>query len=262
MKQLTEQELVDNWQRFLDIIEKHFTGERKANIIKMAEFFQDRMLLAPASSKEHYHNAYPGGYVEHMLNVYDLAMEFAELWAKHSDSVDYTIDEVAFIALFHDLGKMGDENQEFYQPQDNEWRRNNMGEIYKINEKLINMNSADRSLYLLQHFDLKLSQNEWITIKIHEGMYEESNASYLKVMSDNNVSKSHLPWLIHHADMMATRLEYEQWKTTYKIDVPTQTKPKYGKKKNLTETLTGKFAEAEVKDFNFDDLFADGKKEK
>ena len=271
MKQLTEEQVLKNWTRFYNLIESTFTGERKDNLLKIADTFQDRILLAPASSKEHYHGAHPGGYIEHVLNVYDIAMDLSELWGKYSEDVNYTKEEITLIALFHDLGKIGDETQEFYQVQDNEWRRNNMGEIYKINPKLVNMNGADRSLYVLQHFGVQLSQNEWITIKIHEGMFDEANAYYLKTMYKDSIVKSHLPHLIHHADMMATRIEYEEWKNKYNSDTPAKTK-KYSTKKSLGDTMTGKtetkldnfFNEAKPEDIsgvNFDDLFVDKKPE-
>lgn len=276
MKQLTEEQIMANWNRFYDLVESTFTGKRKEMLLKLTEHFQDRMLLAPASSKEHYHSAHPGGYLEHVLNVYDIAMDIATVWGKHSEHKDYTKEEITLIALFHDLGKMGDINEEFYQVQDNEWRRNNMGEIYKINNKLINMNGADRSLYILNHFGVQLTQNEWITIKIHEGMYEEANAQYLKTFYENNILKSHLPHLIHQADLLASRIEYEQWKYKYKdepvINVQSTTQKKYATKKNFVKTvakksdtsLVDKFyddskSEEDITGVNFDTLFVDDK---
>lgn len=275
MKQLNEQQIIDNWTQFIGIINDTFTGERKKAILRMVEFFEERMLMAPASSKEHYHGAHIGGYLEHVLNMYNIAKDMAEIWGKYSDHIDYTMEEIAFIALFHDLGKMGDLANEFYLPQDNEWRRNNMGEIYKVNGKVINMNSADRSLYILQHFDVQLTQNEWITIKIHEGMYEEANASYLKVMGESNILKSHLPHLIHHADLLASRIEYEQWKNIHSKEVGTaqgtKTAKKYTTKKGLSDIVSEKshnpldsFFESKQgvdAEFSIDSLFEDNKKD-
>ena len=36
--------------------------------------------MAPASAKEHYHNAMYGGYVDHILRVVDLSLKVKELW--------------------------------------------------------------------------------------------------------------------------------------------------------------------------------------
>lgn len=276
MKQLTEQQVLENWTKFSNIVETTFTGNRKAALLKLIEHFEERMMTAPASSKEHYHGAHPGGYMEHVLNVYNIAMDLFQLWEKYSEVIDYTPEEIALVTLFHDLGKMGDLTEEFYFPQDNEWRRQNMGEIYKINDKVVNMNGADRSLYILQHFGVQLTQNEWITIKIHEGMYEEANASYLKVMTESNIIKSHLPHLMHHADVMATRIEYEQWKYKDRKEVSTltskSTSKKYTTKKSFADITSEKTKNPLENFFDskdgikaesiIDSLFEDDKKEK
>ena len=73
--------------------------------------------------------------------------------------------------------------------------------------------------------------------------------------------------------MMATRIEYEEWKNKYKtndVAKPTTTK-KYTTKKNLSETMSKKtqttldnfFDESKsnnpIEDINFDSLFVDNK---
>jgi len=276
MREMTEQEIVDNWNKFSSLVESTFNGNRKVSLMKLIDHFQDRMMLAPASYKEHYHGAYPGGYIAHVLNVYNIAIDMAELWKKYSDVINYTTEEITLVTLFHDLGKIGDITEDFYLPQENDWRRNNLGEIYKINDNVVNMNGADRSLYLLQHFGVQLTQNEWITIKIHEGMYEEGNSTYLKTPFESNSLRSHLPHLIHHSDMMAARIEYEQWKHIYKKEVSTlakkSTSKKYSTKKDFSGIIEDKtsnplesfFASKDgiSAESEFDALFVDDKKEK
>ena len=55
MKNLTEQQLLDNYQKLLDVVEEHFNGERKEKILKMYDFFKERIIVAPASGKPNYH---------------------------------------------------------------------------------------------------------------------------------------------------------------------------------------------------------------
>ena len=69
MKELTPEQIQENWQKLRDLITNTFEGERLEKLDKMYDYFEDRMMLAPASGKEHYHNAHIGGYVEHVLNV-------------------------------------------------------------------------------------------------------------------------------------------------------------------------------------------------
>ena len=54
-----------------------------------------------------YHNAFPGGYVEHVIRVVNAALEINKVWVNFEvDSSTYTIEELVFSALNHDLGKM------------------------------------------------------------------------------------------------------------------------------------------------------------
>ena len=64
MKKLTAEQIQSNWKKLIDTIEGFISDDRKENLLKMYDYFQDRMMLAPASAKGHFHNAMPGGYVE------------------------------------------------------------------------------------------------------------------------------------------------------------------------------------------------------
>ena len=46
MKQLTEEQLLSNWKKLLQLVEDTFEGERKEGLLKMYEFFEDRMVVA------------------------------------------------------------------------------------------------------------------------------------------------------------------------------------------------------------------------
>ena len=80
MKQLTEQQIVDNWNKLMKLIEDTFEGDRLKKLKTMYTYFEDRMSVAPASGKAHYHNAMVGGYVEHVLHVTDCAVQIKKLW--------------------------------------------------------------------------------------------------------------------------------------------------------------------------------------
>ena len=69
MKQLTEQQITDNYKDLRTIINNTFSGDRLEKLNKMYDDFEDRMVVAPASAKKAFHNAMVGGYVEHILHV-------------------------------------------------------------------------------------------------------------------------------------------------------------------------------------------------
>ena len=69
MKELTPEQLQQNYDKLIQLVNDTFDGDKKDNLLKMYEYFKDRIMFAPASGKEQYHNAFPGGYIEHILHV-------------------------------------------------------------------------------------------------------------------------------------------------------------------------------------------------
>ena len=136
MKQLSEQQIVENWNKLMKLIEDTFEGDRLKKLKTMYVYFEDRMSVAPASGKAAYHNAMVGGYVEHVLHVVDSALQIKELWEKNGATINFTDEELIFAAMHHDLGKVGDLDEDYYIPQDSDWHRKNQGSIFKHNPKL------------------------------------------------------------------------------------------------------------------------------
>jgi len=162
MKQLTAEQIQENWYKLRDLITETFEGERLEKLNEMYDYFEDRMCLAPASGKEHYHNAHVGGYVEHVLHVTDLALQLKKVWEDNSATINFTDEELIFAAIHHDLGKVGDMDKDYYVPQESEWHRKNRGEIFTHNGELQYMTVTDRAIFLLGQFQIPMSENEYI----------------------------------------------------------------------------------------------------
>ena len=212
MKQLTEEQLLGNWKKLLQLVEDTFDGERREKLLEMYEFFEDRMVVAPASGKEEYHYCYAGGYVNHVLHVCETALEVSKTYEKVGGYKDWTDEELIFSAMHHDLGKVGDLIGEYYIPQDNDWRRKTLGEIFTHNTDIDNMRVTDRALFLLQHFGVKVNLKETLAIKVSDGLYDEANTYYMKVFDASRSLKNHMQYIIHWADHMATQAEFDEWK--------------------------------------------------
>ena len=126
--------------------------------------------------------------------------------------IDYTEEEVVFAAMHHDLGKVGDLENDYYVPNDSKWHIENQGKYYKRGKDLNFMTVTDRAIYLLNHFGVTMSENEYLALRLTDGMYEEANKTYLMQYLDENKIKSNISILLHQADMLASRIEYENWK--------------------------------------------------
>ena len=250
---LTAEQIVQNWERLIDVIKTEFTGERQRKLLAMYEDMEERMSLQPASSFNHFHNAFEGGYVDHVLRVIECAQEVYDLWKRmEADMSGYTKEELIFTALNHDIGKMGfpGKGNEIYIPNDSEWHRKNMGKEYKINPDnpftLVN----DLSIWLLQHYGIEFSWNEMLGIKLTDGLYDENNKPYFMSRTADSKLKTNLGYVMHQADSMAARIEYERWNNNKPITTTTVKR----KSKTITNPQT-KVNAAKM----FDDLFGDNK---
>ena len=212
MKELTPEQIQHNWGNLLQLIDINFSGERLEKLNTMYDYFEERMMFAPASGKEHFHNCHAGGYVEHVIHVTTSALQIKELWEKSGATIDFTDEELVFAALHHDLGKVGDLAEDYYTPNDSDWHRKNQGLVYKHNGNLQYMSVTDRALFLLQHFGISMSENEYIGLMLTDGLYEESNKSYYIGYSPDRALKTNIAYILHQADMMATHIEFDQWK--------------------------------------------------
>ena len=126
------------------------------------------------------------------------------------DTTLYSIEELIFSAINHDLGKIGDSKNEAYLPSTDKWRIDNLGELYTFNTKLSFMSVPDRSLFLLQEYGIEVSQNEWIAIKTHDGLYDPANEVYLKSFMPETKPRTSLPFILHQADLMSAVIEFQQ----------------------------------------------------
>jgi hypothetical protein len=225
---LSPEQIVDNWNKLLKIIEDGFDGERRQKLLKLYNDFEERIVTCPASGKTFYHGAYPGGYVEHVINVISFAYIVHNNWIAAGAKPKYTEEELLFAALNHDLGKIGDIDNPYFIEHNERWR-NDRGEIYIHNDKIRWMEVSDRSLWLLQNYGIKFTQTEMLAIMLHDGMYEESNKSYLVAFTEGKQLKDYLPIVIHHADMMATLVEKDDFMELNKKE-KSENKPKINNK--------------------------------
>ena len=214
MKELTPEQIQENWEKLIQIVKDTFEegSERREKLLNMYHYFEERMCMAPASGKEHFHNAHAGGYVEHVIHVTNSALQIKEVWEKNGATINFTDEELVFAALHHDLGKVGDLADDYYTPNDSDWHRKNQGLIYKHNPNLQFMTVTDRALFLLQHFGIVLSDNEYIGLRLTDGLYEEANKSYYIGYSPERALRTNIAYILHQADMMATHIEYDFWK--------------------------------------------------
>jgi hypothetical protein len=256
MKELTPQQIEQNWNKLRNIIQDTFEGERLDNLNKMYDHFEDRMCMAPASGKEHFHYAHVGGYVEHVLHIIDYSKQLKGVWETNGATINFTDEELIFAAMHHDLGKVGDLEHDYYVPNESEWHRKNQGAIYTHNKELQHMTVTDRAIFLLGHFKVPMSECEYIGLRLTDGMYEEANKAYYIAYQPERQLRSNIAYILHQADMMATHIEYDEWKRSQEQEEVRVQSNVENIKKAVTMEETSEQLTEKSKDL-FNELFGD-----
>lgn len=182
---------MENKERFQELILS--TGREGAD--KLLEWLETTdFYTAPASSK--YHGDYPGGLLEHSLNVYD---EFVRLLAAYPE-IDAPADSVILSALLHDLCKVN-----FYTVEKRNRKNASTGQweqydFYKIQEKFCFGGHGSKSVYLAQHF-VDLRPEEAVAINCHMSCWDGNKDV------GNAFSQFPFAWLLHVADESATYIK-------------------------------------------------------
>lgn len=216
------------WDILMQTIDNFISSPRKEALTKMYESLAEKICTAPASSHSSRHNCFPGGYIDHVNRVVKCSIRLYETWIElGSNTSNYTKEEVVFSAINHDLGKIGSTTEDYYIPNDSKWHVER-GQIYKINGKLNFMKVPDRSIFTLQQFGIPFSENEYLAIKLHDGLYGKGNESYFMAGQPEFALKTDLPILLHHADHLATLVEgnIKHQPTVVEVDTPNRIKSK------------------------------------
>jgi hypothetical protein len=212
MTEKTEQELEANYNKFIEILKKYFTGERLEKLLFMysPDELGLNLTVSPASGNKGFHNAYDGGYIDHIFNVCKNALKVKELFVSSGGKIDFTDEELLFAALHHDLGKLGIKGELHYVSNDSDWHIKNRGEYYKRNENITFMTITDRTFYTLNHYGIQYNEKEYFGIKLTDGMFDEDNEKYYKTFDLSKSLKYTIQYVLHWADYMSTIVERQQ----------------------------------------------------
>ena len=237
---LTAEQIQSNWIEFLGNIEKYITGERQQKLLDFYKKYEERISLMPAAHKKEYHNSFPGGYVDHVNRVVAASLKIYDVWCEFEmDRSTFTIEELVFSAINHDLGKMGDENSASYIPQTDKWRREKLGEEYMFNKEVPFASVPDRGLFMLQSHGVSYTFNEMLAIQTHDGLYDDANVKYLKTFMPEQKPRTSLPFILQ-ADLMSARIEFEkEWLPKFnKTSTSPSPKPSTSAKKKALSSVS------------------------
>jgi len=166
-----------------------FTEPNKTKINNMISVIGDRYFTAPGSYRIGLHDCAPGGLLHHSLAVTKNLNLLCDLWAPETSKESRLI-----CGLFHDLGKIGTIKGELLYTQTQERWKIEKGQLFDYNAKLPDgLSHAQRSIRILTHFEVSLTDDEYLAILGHDGMFLEEN----KVHKE---SRNKLMFFLHTAD--------------------------------------------------------------
>jgi len=214
IRNYTEEQLEANYNRFIAAIKKVFTGDRLEKLLHMysPDELGNELAMAPASGKLNFHSAYPGGYIDHVMNVATNAYKIKKMFEASGGIINFTDEELLFAAFHHDLGKLGDGKEPYYLPQTSEWHQKNKKEYFTHNPKLQYFDVTDRAFWLLNQYGIKYTQKEQLGIHMADGLYNDATKKYFISYNEDFQVKTDLPYILHWADHMSTRIENSEYR--------------------------------------------------
>jgi len=210
MKEYTAEELGQNYEKFLGAIKGVFSGDRLERLLHMysEDELGEELAIAPASGVAHYHSAYTGGYIDHVLRVCKNSLALLNVYTDDTGvEPDFTKEELLFAAFHHDLGKLGTKRAPHYIPETSEWHRKNQNKLYIINGENHHMDVTHRALWLLNQYGIKYTEKEMLGIMLADGLYNEATKPYFITYREEMRLKTDLPYVLHWADHMSCRQE-------------------------------------------------------
>ncbi len=194
--EISEEKINENAENILALINAVIPEPRRTVIIAMLEALKDLYFVAPASSRVHYHYAFPGGLAAHSLNVYKNLRKLNKEF-----KFEFSEEAMLVCGLFHDLGKACATNctDEHYTPTIEEWK-NKRGIVYDTVPDLVYFPNQQRSMYILQKFGVTLSAEEYQAILLNDGQYIDDNRPY-------SMKECPLAMVLHMADRMTCHFE-------------------------------------------------------
>jgi len=170
MLELDVETIENNWNKYESLL----TRIEDKSLIKMLNTLGSRLCITPLSTRESDVGCYRGGLVEKSLQI-------ASYMRKLNTVYDMNISTASIIktGLLHDIGRIGDLEDDLLIDQDSSWHREKLGQFFKYNEDVEKMSVSHRTLWLLQHFGIALDRDEWVAIQLSQGSHFEENRFYV-----------------------------------------------------------------------------------
>lgn len=146
-----------------------------------------------------------GGLVEYSL-------ELAKTASSISKALNYDVSKASIIkcSLLSVIGRAGTLTINRFVDTTSEWHKEKLGQYYDWNDECPKYRIGDMTLYILQHYDISLSWDEWLAISLVSDTTPETTKFY-------GYNKSRLATVLSIAHETVLKDEVDKIKEHYTI---------------------------------------------
>lgn len=152
-------------EKFVKIYKENITREGADKLLEYLLSDKSDFFTAPASTR--FHGSYPGGLVEHSINVYECLKDYlSRQRTKELYNMDFSDETIAIVSLLHDICKVN-----IYKPgtrnvkdENGVWKQ---VPTYTFEDKMP-YGHGEKSVYIINGY-MRLTRDEAFAIRFHMG---------------------------------------------------------------------------------------------
>ncbi|HIB01804.1 MAG TPA: hypothetical protein EYO31_08085 [Phycisphaerales bacterium] len=165
---MSAENLIVQYEKYCDIMKKVAGAPA---VERLSDKIGERLVMAPRGLTVE-DGGTPGALIEFSLAVATTAKALSSHFGDTRSLVK--------VSLLHELGKLGDlrKGADLLIPQESDWHREKLGQMYKYNDACSKMNVAHRTLWMLSHLGFELTREEWMAINVSQGLHLQENQFY------------------------------------------------------------------------------------
>lgn len=137
----------------------------------LLQFFGERYMICPASSKKEHGCCFPGGLAYHNLHVLKWFNKFSSL---HSEEVSKAT--MIKLSVLHDIGRLGSKQNDYYVRSGSNYY-DEKGVYYHYVDLNPYQKLSDRAIFLAHEFNIPLTEEEYLSILLSDS-YDKEHDSY------------------------------------------------------------------------------------
>lgn len=143
------EQIEENWETFCNFAENG-TGDRSKEVGNLLDKIGERLSTCPSNTKSEY-----GTLIDFNLKTLKTC-----IMLNKKLELGLLKESMVLCCLFRNLGLVGDLENDLFVEED-QWHKDR-GMFFKYNQELQFMKPFDRTVWLLNHFGIKLTQDEFL----------------------------------------------------------------------------------------------------